>query len=298
MMQNSGKDHNPMIRVMASDGRVRKYSLLKNEITIGRNKDNDIVLSDHTVSRYHARIMKTKEGFLLTDLGSFNGTKVNDKSIQSTLLRHGDDLKIGLAHMAFLTQEERTPSVSDSLMITADTDFEKGHQHVVESSPEELGQMDSQSLLAALEPTVSPRRAEPPSPSGAKAAPSRIRADLSDLERSNKVLFVLYEISRQLNSIPDFHDLLKKIMDLIFMVIDADYGYLILTADEKMEDLIPVVVKSKHDQGKDRKNLKASRTIIQTVIKERAFSSSKSGLPCVSPSGRKTRSSVSSNWRA
>jgi adenylate cyclase len=129
--------------------------------------------------------------------------------------------------------------------------------------------MDSQALLAALEPSVSPRGAAPSPPPGEKATPSRMRAELSDLERSNKVLFVLYEISRQLNSIPDFHELLKKIMDLIFMVIDADYGYLILTADEKTDELIPVVVKSKHDWGQDRKSLKASRTIIQRVIKDK-----------------------------
>ncbi|MBN1102607.1 MAG: FHA domain-containing protein, partial [Deltaproteobacteria bacterium] len=268
-MQKSSNMHNPVIRVTASNGRVRDYSLFKNEITIGRNKDNDIVLSDHTVSRYHARIMKTKEGFLLTDLGSFNGIKVNEKSIQSTLLQHGDELKIGLARMAFLTQEENVPSLSDSLVITTETDFEKGRQRVVESSPEEPVQMDSQSLLAALESPIKPRRTEPSSPPGEGPPPYRIRAELTDLERSNKVLFVLYEISRQLNSIPDFHDLLKKIMDLIFMVVDADYGYLILTADEKTDELIPVVVKSKHDRGQDRKSLKASRTIIQRVIKDK-----------------------------
>jgi len=49
--------------------------LLKNEITIGRGTENDIVLLDQTISRNHARIAKTREGYLLTDLGSFNGTE-------------------------------------------------------------------------------------------------------------------------------------------------------------------------------------------------------------------------------
>ncbi len=44
---------------------------------------------------------------------------------------------------------------------------------------------------------------------------------LAELARNNKVLFVLYEISRHLNQIHDFNELLSKIMDLIFMVIDA-----------------------------------------------------------------------------
>lgn len=93
-----------------------------------------------------------------------------------------------------------------------------------------------------------------------------IEADLSSLERSNKVLFVLYEISRQLNSIQDFNELLKKIMDLIFMVIDADYGFLILTGDESADELVPVVVKSNDDQIAKKGQLKASRTIINKVI--------------------------------
>ena len=49
----------------------------------------------------------------------------------------------------------------------------------------------------------------------------------------NKVLFVLYEVSRQLNSSLDFNELLNKIMDLLFIVINADYGSLILLEEGK-----------------------------------------------------------------
>jgi adenylate cyclase len=85
----------------------------------------------------------------------------------------------------------------------------------------------------------------------------------------NKVLFVLYEISKQLNSILDLHELLNKIMDLIFMVIDADYGFLILTGEEENGELIPVVVKYRDDKERDRRELKASQTIINKVINDK-----------------------------
>ncbi len=94
------------------------------------------------------------------------------------------------------------------------------------------------------------------------------KKELSALERTNKVLYVLYEISRQLNSIHVFDELLNKIMDLIFVVIDADYGFLILTGERDREELIPVVVKSREDQAGEQESLKASRTIINRVIRD------------------------------
>ena len=50
------------------------------------------------------------------------------------------------------------------------------------------------------------------------------------------------------------------------MVIDADYGFLILTGDENVGELVPVVVKSNDDQIEKKGQLKASRTIINKVI--------------------------------
>ena len=92
---------------------------------------------------------------------------------------------------------------------------------------------------------------------------------LSTLARSNKVLFVLYEISRNLNQIHDFNELLRKIMDLIFMVIDADYGFLILTGGTKGDELIPVVVKRRADGQGLREEIKASRTLINKVVHDK-----------------------------
>ncbi|MEW6666810.1 MAG: adenylate/guanylate cyclase domain-containing protein [Thermodesulfobacteriota bacterium] len=261
--------HVPVLRFTGSDGRVHTHPLDKQEMAIGRGKDNDVVLSDHTVSRYHARIIKTQEGYLLTDLGSFNGTKVNERSIQSALLKHRDGVNIGLVRMVFLTHEETTPSLSDSLVISAETDFDKGPQRIVQSSSVEVARSDSQSLLVSLEAQRGPMPHGPSPAAGQEGAESQFQADISNLERSNKVLFVLYEISRQLNSIHDFHELLNKIMDLILIVIDADHGYLILTDEEKGDELNPVVVKSKKETGRRHGELKASRTIIKKVIHDK-----------------------------
>jgi adenylate cyclase len=260
----------PHIRVLSRAGQVFNFSVRKNRITIGRSKDNDLVLLDHTVSRQHAQLLKTREGYLLTDLGSFNGTKVNNQPTQNALLRSKDQIKIGLTTLIFLTEEESLPSLADSVVLTADSEDEKEQQQIVKSSLKDYGFRDSQELLVSLDSHQRHTKTDDESHALETVQQYQVTADIfSSLERSNKVLFVLSEISRQLNSINDFNELLEKIMDLIFMVIDADYGFLILTGDEEKNELIPMVVKYKGDQIEDGTRLKASRTIIDRVIRDK-----------------------------
>ncbi|MBW2609217.1 MAG: FHA domain-containing protein [Deltaproteobacteria bacterium] len=258
----------PNIRIVSSDGRISHFHILKDETTIGRGKDNDITLSDNTVSRHHALIRKNKEGYLLTDLGSFNGTIVNEESIQRVLLRHDDQIKIGPTKLTFSTKDKVEPSLTESLILIPETDEEKDDQKIIQSSPQ-ADYQESGELLISVDSMKSSVESDLSIPVEGAGQKLKIEEDLSSLERSNKVLFVLYEISRQLNSISDFNELLNKIMDLIFMVIDADYGFLILTGDKEREELIPVVVKCRDDQIKDKGKLKASRTIVNKVIKDK-----------------------------
>jgi len=240
------------IHIIRDDDQIYDFPTLKDKITIGRSEDNDIVLLNNSVSRNHARITKTEEGYFITDLGSFNGIKLNGKLIQSAKLKHDDKIGIGPIELTFLTREKTKSSRVDSVVLTMESEEERGESQIVKSSPEDSGGKDSQELLISTD-----------YPEGRK------EAGLSSLERMNKVLFVLYEISRQLHSIHDFNDLLKKIMDYIFMVIDADDGFVVLTRGEKKDDLTPVVVKYKGDKKRDKREIKASRTIINKVLKDK-----------------------------
>lgn len=65
-------------------------------VRVGRMSNNDIVLEDEAVSRRHARIEKRAAGWVVMDVGSRNGTLVNDHEISGvTNLQHGDLLQIG-----------------------------------------------------------------------------------------------------------------------------------------------------------------------------------------------------------
>jgi adenylate cyclase len=244
--------------ITTSEGRIYGMPLLKREAFIGRSKDNDIVFPDHTVSRKHAKITWAEDGYVVTDLGSFNGTFVNDRSVQEHGLNHKDRIKIGLNEMTFLAREEWVASPPGSFILSAETDFEKGYGRIVEASVDHAPPLGSRSLLVSKLHQPSEKKTDEPASA----------LDHAALERANKVLFVLYEISRQLNSIHDFTELLNKIMDLIFLVIDADHGFLILTGEGEADELMPVVVKSRDLHATDQKTLRASGTIINRVIRD------------------------------
>jgi len=242
--------------ITTHEGRIYSMPLLKREIFVGRGRDNDIVFPDHTVSRKHAKITRAEAGYILTDLGSFNGTVLNDRSVREHGLNHKDRIRIGLNEITFLAREEWVASSPGSIIFCAETDFEKGYERIVEAGADHSQASSFRSLLVSKLHQPSQRPADEPERA----------VDAAALERTNKVLFVLYEISRQLSSIHDFTELLNKIMDLIFLVIDADHGFLILTGEGETDELMPVVVKSSDLHATNHKTLRASTTIINRVI--------------------------------
>jgi pSer/pThr/pTyr-binding forkhead associated (FHA) protein len=64
-------------------------------LTVGRHRDNDIVLRDNSVSRHHACFTKEGENLVVTDKGSKNGTIVNGLRVESVRLEDGDVIRIG-----------------------------------------------------------------------------------------------------------------------------------------------------------------------------------------------------------
>lgn len=69
---------------------------------LGRHPDSEITLEDITVSRRHAEITRTDEGYVVHDVGSLNGTYVNQERIdEAAVLRHGDELQVGKFRLVF-----------------------------------------------------------------------------------------------------------------------------------------------------------------------------------------------------
>jgi transcriptional regulator with GAF, ATPase, and Fis domain len=88
------------------------------QIRIGAMDDNDIVIRDDTVSRYHCKIVQEESGYVLYDLGSTNGTFVNKVRIREAYLKPGCTVQLGQSEMKFFAGEEEVeivPSRKDHL---------------------------------------------------------------------------------------------------------------------------------------------------------------------------------------
>jgi hypothetical protein len=72
-----------------------RFALTDGVTHLGRHPDSEIMLDDITVSRRHAEVERTEEGWIATDAGSLNGTYVNQERIDRAVLHHGDELQIG-----------------------------------------------------------------------------------------------------------------------------------------------------------------------------------------------------------
>ena len=94
-----------------------RWLLSKPETSIGRWEDNDIVIDDRWISRYHARIRREKDQYVLEDLGSKNGTIVNGRRIvEPVTLSDGDEIQLTpLRQLTFVDYGATAPLPGESL---------------------------------------------------------------------------------------------------------------------------------------------------------------------------------------
>jgi len=79
----------------------QRVTLGEQVVRIGRLPDCGVQLADTNVSRHHAEIRPAGEGFVVTDLGSTNGTKVNGVRVGERLLRDADEITVGTTKLVF-----------------------------------------------------------------------------------------------------------------------------------------------------------------------------------------------------
>lgn len=98
----------------------KRVALEQEETTAGRSDTNDIVLEDKLVSRLHAIFMRRGDVILLEDLGSHNGTYVQDERLHTLRqLHHGDSVAIGTSRIMFedpMTAGDDTTLIAEGAM--------------------------------------------------------------------------------------------------------------------------------------------------------------------------------------
>jgi FHA domain-containing protein len=87
--------------LLAAPGGTHVIPLESTPLTIGRGLNNDIILEDTRVSRHHAQLQYRARRFWIADLGSTNGTYVNDEQVAERSLRDGDVISLGGLELTF-----------------------------------------------------------------------------------------------------------------------------------------------------------------------------------------------------
>ncbi len=92
----------PILSLKFKETAIGEYQLQKGlSLTIGRRRNNDVVIENLAVSGHHAKIDSVGDNFVLIDLQSKNGSFVNEKIINSHWLKHGDVINIGKHSLVF-----------------------------------------------------------------------------------------------------------------------------------------------------------------------------------------------------
>ena len=92
-----------MLLVLAGPNKGERFLLDEDCVKIGRDQESSIFLDDVTVSRKHAEIVRSEDGFSIKDSGSLNGTYVNSHNVQEERLFVGDEIQIGKYRLTYFS---------------------------------------------------------------------------------------------------------------------------------------------------------------------------------------------------
>ena len=104
---------NPTLSIVKGPHTGTTFVLDTSLITIGRDPSNNVFLNDMTVSRHHARLEIGRDGTLLEDLGSLNGTWVDGAIVNRATLEDGSTIQIGTFRMVYHTTQSTSRIPAD-----------------------------------------------------------------------------------------------------------------------------------------------------------------------------------------
>lgn len=97
----AGAGPGPVLVVIDDGSVIGRYPLRDERLVIGRHEGSDVQLEDPGASRRHAEIRRQGDDFLVADLGSTNGTLVNEAAVSEHVLEEGDRITIGSTVLEF-----------------------------------------------------------------------------------------------------------------------------------------------------------------------------------------------------
>jgi len=108
----------PRVVIISGSEEPRAFSLGEGETIVGREAAEGIQLEDSSVSRQHCRITREGGGARIVDLGSHNGTFVNEVPVREHSLAHGDRIKVGKSLLLFLVEDPEEAPDAEEVQLT------------------------------------------------------------------------------------------------------------------------------------------------------------------------------------
>ncbi len=272
---------NAILKITDASGNGWEVKLLPLSVySIGRGKDNDIVLNDRRVSRRHAQIITDANDFKIVDGYSANGEikrSVNKVFVNGTpklekILESGDEIVIGETRLTFdkissaKSAEISQNKIENSVKSFDDSAAKSEIAKNVKYNDQPLGHtqmlMSAQEIIGSHSGFLSEAKTATP-------------AEIKELRRKAKVLDLLYELSRTIGTVFDLNEIFDKATDLVFRGTPADRVVALIaeeTKDGKISDdkFFPIAVRAR-DGGMENsaEKLSISRTITQKVMREK-----------------------------
>ncbi|MBC7287235.1 MAG: FHA domain-containing protein [Armatimonadetes bacterium] len=219
--------------VLNGDMASWEFPLEGTEMTLGRRSDNDIVLPlDRRISRSHARLFQREGRWYIEDVGSANGTFLNDRRVHAPVeIRAGDRIRVGRTWLQVVPEpvsaQERAAAKVVSLV---DQAAAEGENIVLQMA---AGQ-------AAREP--------------------------ADVETLRRRLLIITQVAEALGSTLELDELLGRIVDYVLEIVPADRGIILLCEPEG--ELVPKVVRQRRQAEGDK--VVVSRHLVRRALDDAA----------------------------
>ncbi len=224
----------PRLLVIAGPARDSTIPLPDGESTLGRDPANAVAVADASVSRKHCLLRREEDGrFQIKDLASRNGTLVNGRTVKEQWLRHGDEIATGDSVFLFLLEDQ---------------------QQAVPASRVEFDDARATAETKLILPKES-----------VYLQPDRLQRELPATSQVARNLNALLKISRVVHAIRDLEELQAQLLDLIFEVLPAGRGAILL-AEGKGQEFSSLYARTRH--AGQPQLVRVSRTIARQVMKD------------------------------
>lgn len=236
----------------AVDGESRYFPLTGPRVRLGRGSDNDVVLSDVSVSRYHAEIRREGDGWSIHDLKSTNGVELNRAAVQRAPLQAGDRLSIGVFELTVEPHADVRPrrDIRD-VVVTAQP----------EDDAVDLAALTNATIVRPLadfaEALGLTGKLDAPLPAGAP----------TDLAYTNRMFGFLTRLAKVLINAESVDDVLARVLDIAFEALPVDRGFTLLS--DANGDLVCELARIKDRVELRPAEVPVSRTMLRTVMQER-----------------------------